>query len=173
MLFGSFIDRRNAHEAGDMQAVLAPAICNETVGVSHANPGLLLFIAGIDLNEERKLPLLLCHFLGNGVRDSRPVDAVNHIEQLHRFGGLVALQGADEVELQPRRGCLEGRPFTRRLLDTVFTKVHLSGLQDGHDFVRAKGLADRNERDLAGLAANGLGSQFNPSADILKRLMMR
>ena len=98
----SIIHGRNAHQARYVQSMLVSAFRDETVGISDTHAGFLLFIAGIDLNEKFKLPLLFCQFLGNGFRNPWPVYRVNHIEKLHRFGGLVGLQGTNKMQLQSR-----------------------------------------------------------------------
>lgn len=172
MPVGSIIHRRNAHQARYVQSMPGPAFRDEAVGVSHAHTGLLLFIPSIDLNEKFKLPLLLCQFLGNGLGNPWPVYGVNHIEKPYRFGGLVGLQGTDKMQLQAWRGCPQGRPFASRFLDPVFTERLLPGLQDWHDFLSAKSLADCDQRDFTGAAANRPGSQFNSLADVLKGLVL-
>ena len=84
--------------------IFVSALRNKTIGTAHAHSRLLLFITGIDLNEELQLPRLLCHFCGNRLGNAWPVYRVNGIKQADRVRCLVALQGANQMQFQPRCG---------------------------------------------------------------------
>ena len=85
------VDRRDAHQAGDIQLQVIAAHRYKGSGLLWRNACLLRFLAGVDLNEELERLGLLCHFSSNGFGDLDPVDRVDCIEQLHRLLDLVRL----------------------------------------------------------------------------------
>ena len=86
-----------------VQPIFVSALRDKTIGAAHTDPRLLLFITGIDLNEELQLPRLLCHFRGKRLGNAWPVYRMNGIKQADRICRLVALQGANQMQFQP--GC--------------------------------------------------------------------
>ena len=90
--------------------------------VIRVNASLLRLTARIDLHEESGGALLLFHFRSHSLGNLDPVDGLNDIEKGHRLCRLVALQGADEVQLKAREFRAQGRPFLLHLLHPVFAK---------------------------------------------------
>jgi len=58
------VDRRNAHQARNRQAVFFAAACNEAIRIARRDAGLLRFFAGIELNEKRGALAAGSDFLG-------------------------------------------------------------------------------------------------------------
>ena len=79
MKAGLLVDGWETHEAGNGHARFA-AHPNEPVGLRRHNAGFLGFLAGVHLDEEFELPLLLSHFLDDHVRELRPVDRMDGVE---------------------------------------------------------------------------------------------
>src|SRR5215471_7611608 len=59
-----FVERRDAHEAGDIQSVSCSAGCDEIVGVFRQYAGLLRLPAGVDLNKQGRVAILPRNLLG-------------------------------------------------------------------------------------------------------------
>jgi len=80
VFFRCLINRWNAHKTGNEKSMGVAALLNKAVSAGNADSSLLLFIAGIDLNEELKLPPLLYHFCSNGPGNTRSVYRVDCIK---------------------------------------------------------------------------------------------
>ena len=52
------VDRRNAHQTGNVQAVRFAACLDEDISLLRKHAGLLCFCAGIDLHEEGRAAIL-------------------------------------------------------------------------------------------------------------------
>ena len=88
---GLLVDRRDAHQPDDRQPELVPALGDEPVRLGRHDPGLLRLLADVDLDQAGRAPPAMLHFLGEGLRQPRPVDALDHVEQSHRVAHLVGL----------------------------------------------------------------------------------
>ena len=75
---------------------------------------LLRLLARIDLDEQARRPAGPFDLLGEGLREGRPVEAVDHVEERDRLPGLVGLQGADEVQLDVRDSAPAGPAISPR-----------------------------------------------------------
>ena len=78
------------------------------------------------------------------------------VKQMHRILGLVRLQLANEVQIDPLISLAQGGPFLRRFLHPVLAKHVLAGLDQRHDALGGVGLADRDQRHIIGLAPRDL-----------------
>ncbi len=58
------VDRRNAHQAGNLQTVFLAAAGNEGVGLAWSDARLLRLLAGVELDEQLRPPFLGIDFLG-------------------------------------------------------------------------------------------------------------
>ena len=77
------------------------------------------------------------------------------------------------MQLQPGSCRPDIWPLSCRFLNPVFPKDRLSGLQDRQDVFRPEGLAHRDQRNLANLAASRLGGAFNVLSDLVQGLVLR
>jgi hypothetical protein len=71
---------------------------------------------------------------------------VYHVEQGDRFGGLVRLQPADEMERDVRRFGQEFRPLGSGFLHAVLTEMALAGGDQGPDGIGSEGLGDGDKQ---------------------------
>src|SRR3990172_3629063 len=131
-----------------MKAMHAAAFINEFIGTSSADSGLLFFVPRVYLNKELELPGLFLQFRGYSLGNARPIYGVNDVKQAHGFSRLVCLQRSDQVESQLSCGGPQIWPLARSLLYAVFTKSHLSSVQDRQDIFWTKSLTNRNQRDV-------------------------
>jgi len=90
-----FFEGWNAHETGDGEPGPTTAKGYETVRPIRKDACLLRFAAGIDLNEELRVPALPGVLGGDGLSDLWPVNGVDGVEKGSRFARLVTLQGPD------------------------------------------------------------------------------
>jgi len=60
----ALVDRRNAHQAGNRQAVSVATARKEAVRLGRRNARLLRFLAGVELDEQFRSPFLGIDFLG-------------------------------------------------------------------------------------------------------------
>lgn len=146
------IRRRNAHETGDLEAVLASAVPDESRCFFRQDARLLRLGPGIDLDEEARAPALPDDLGGERPGDLRPVDGLDDVEQGDRVGGLVRLQGTEEMEFDVRELGLERRPFRGRLLDAVFSEDAMAGEERLADPLGRHGFRDGDDLDRRGSA---------------------
>ncbi len=161
---GASSERRDAHQPGDGEAQAA-AEGDEAVDACRQHAGLLRLLAGIDLDEERRLALLPLHFAGQRLGELRPVERLDDVEQRHRLLHLVGLQRADEMELEPGMAGFEGGKFRLRLLHAVLAEAALPGGDRRGDGGRVMGLAHRHQRHVPGIAAALGGGGGDAGAD--------
>lgn len=145
---------RNAHEARYGQAILLAAGGDEGVGVTRCDPGLLRFTAGIDLDKELWRPALPRHLVGKHARELWTVERLDAVEHRYSFSGLVGLQRPDQMEGDSLMRCLEGRPLSFAFLDPVLAEDTLARGDDCRDGFGTKRLADRDQGNVRGIAAN-------------------
>src|SRR5262245_30196810 len=99
MRAGIFLQRRNAHQALDGEAVNVAAARHEGDGLGRLDASLLRLRARVDLHVELRRLALLLYFLGDLAGDLVAVDRLDRVEQRYRLPGLVGLQGTDEMQL--------------------------------------------------------------------------
>src|SRR5262245_39116810 len=93
------VDRWKAHETDNVDTQFLTARTDEAVRLRRQYARLLRFLARVHLDEKFEQFLLLSHLLAYGPGKLRPIDRVDAIEQSNRVGGLVRLQGSDEMKL--------------------------------------------------------------------------
>src|SRR5208337_5393075 len=113
---GLIVNRRNAHEARNFEAVVLAAAFDKTIRLLRKYACLLWFGAGIDLDVKAGMASGFLDLTSERLGDLVPVDCLDHIEKGNRFMRLVGLQGADEVEFETRVAGFERRPFFQGLL---------------------------------------------------------
>ena len=144
---GLLVERRDAHQAGDVELQLVAAQAQQAGGLLRHDAGLLRLLAGVDLDEELQAPALLGHLLGDGCGDLGPVDGVDRIEQGDGLLGLVGLQRADQVQLDVGIALAQRRPLGLGLLHAVLAEQAMAGVEDGLDMLGAERLGDGDELD--------------------------
>ena len=87
--------------------------------------------------------------LGKPLGDLESVDRVNPLESFCDKARLIALQGADEVPFQIRKGCFTNLVYT--FLHIVLAKRLLTGARSLLNVRSRPGLGDGQKRDLFGL----------------------
>src|SRR5262249_25955687 len=125
---------------------------------------LLLLLARIDLDEAGGPTALLVHLAGECAGELLAVEAFEDVEEADGLGHLVGLQGTDEMELHAGLALPQGRLFARRLLHAVLAEAAMTRFEHGGDAVRAMGLRDGHEMDVAGRpsGATGRGGDSHP-----------
>ena len=162
---GGLIHRRNTHQAPYRQ-VERVAFLDEGVGVVRGDPGLLGFFARIHLNEEGRTLAHLLRQPREGLGKLRAVQRVDHVEQLERLTGLVALQRTDQVQVDAVKGFPEIRPLSRGFLDAVLAETAMAFPQDGLDPVVRLHLGHRDEGDVCRVALGLFGGLGDPGGDV-------
>ncbi len=146
------IYRRDAHQADHRQAQFIPAQADEGIGVQGQDAGLLVFLAGVDLNIALRPATCFFHFPGQGAGQLWPIDGFDNIKKRNGVFDLVALQRPDQVQADMGELLFQGRPFCFCFLHLVFAELPLPGLDHGADALGRVGLADANQRDAVRIA---------------------
>ena len=149
------------------------AEANKRIRLARQNAGLLRLLAGVHLHEQARALAGAFHFLGKRRRDLRPVDAMDHIEQLDRVAHLVRLKRADEMQLETGMALLQRRPLCLRLLHAVLAEAALAARNRLLDRVLWHGLADGDELHrfrIAASAARCLGDIAHRPREVRTRL---
>ena len=120
------VEGRDAHQAVDGEPEGVAAERDEGLRLGRSDTGLLRLLAGVHLHEEARALAGARHFLGESARELRPVDGLDHVEQLNRLAHLVRLQRTDEVKLEAGMALLQRRPFRLRLLHAVLAEDALA-----------------------------------------------
>jgi hypothetical protein len=93
------IDRRDAHQARDVEVKLLATEVEKPRKAFRRDPRLLRLPPGVDLHEKLRPPLRRTARVGDPAGDPFPVDAVDRVEELDCPGHLVGLERPDEVQL--------------------------------------------------------------------------
>ena len=128
MQAGLLVDWRNAHEAPNWK-IERLAVGDEAVCVTRRDSGLLLFLAGIHLDEEVWAVAFLLSQPGQRLGKLGPVDGMDRLEQVHGLPRLVGLQRADEMEVDVGKVFAETGPFASGLLHLVLAKAAVALLK--------------------------------------------
>src|SRR5271156_2394970 len=86
---GRLVLWRDAHQALEDEAKLAAAAGDEGVGVGRRDPSLLRLLAGVDLDIEPGLAAEALDRAGQGFGKLRPIQRLDHVEELGRLARLV------------------------------------------------------------------------------------
>src|SRR5690606_24744399 len=97
-----FSERRNAHQALDLELPLTVAAREKRIGISRSKPCFLALFPRVHLNEKSRQLSSLASRLHKRLGKLRPVDSVKHIEELKRIFELVCLQWPDQVKFDVR-----------------------------------------------------------------------
>ena len=124
---GRLVDRWDAHEAIDREAVDLAAAGDESVDILRQNAGFLRFCTGIDLDEETERTALFRHFGGDSYRDLVAVDRMDRVEKRNRISDFVRLERTDQVQFEIGESGAEFRPLALGLLDPVLAEDPLPG----------------------------------------------
>jgi len=87
----------DAHQPRHIEAMHIPTALDERHGLVGSNSRLLRLEPDIDLHIDGQMPLRLLHLLAQRRSKFLAVHGLDHIEELHRFPRLVALQRTDQV----------------------------------------------------------------------------
>src|SRR6185312_10911187 len=154
------VERRNAHQAGDREAVTLAAGGDEAVGLLRLNAGFLGLGAGIDLDEQRRAALLPRHFLGERRGKAVAVERMDGVEQGDGVARLVGLQRPDQVQRDAVMARQQRRPFGLGLLHAVLAEHALARFDHRRDRLGVERFRNGNQghagRIAAGLAAGGV-----------------
>src|SRR5262245_10877006 len=110
---GSFVEGRNAHEAGNSQSELIATRREKGVSILRQHAGVLGFGARVDLNKKDRLAVLLLDFLPQRLAQAGSIDGMDCIKQSDRVFCLVGLKGADQVQLNTFMLRKQKWPFRR------------------------------------------------------------
>ncbi len=130
---------------GKLEAI--PAVGDETGHILGRDARLLRFFAGIDLDEQSRRPsgAAFVDLSSQRIGEARPVDRLDHVEQVERVAHLVGLQGPDQVQLDIRKPLPQRRPLRLGLLNAVLAEQAMARLEHGKNmpFVMALGHRDQ------------------------------
>ena len=146
---GLLVHRGDAHEAGDSQLQILAAVTDEFRRLRRNDPGLLVLLSGVDLDQAFDIALLLLAFLGDDPGEFLAVDAFDCVEEPDRVGGFVGLERADHPKVQAGIGLAALRPSGHGLLDPVLPENPLARRQRRVDALVGLLLGDRHQRDPA------------------------
>jgi hypothetical protein len=155
------VDRRDAHQAGNDEAIFLAAACNEGVGLAGRDAGLLRLLAGVQLDEQFRAFVLRIDFLGQRLAQAGPVDRMDGVEQRHSVLCLVGLQRADQVQRNSGMGRNQRRPFRLGFLHAIFAEHALSGIDNRRNRACVERLRHRDQRHRCALAASFLAGAQN------------
>ena len=113
-------------------------------------PALAVLVADIDLQQHVQRRQVVRTLLVQAPRDAFAVDGMHPVEMTRDVGGLVALDGTDEMPRNVEPG--EFVLFRACLLQVILAEGPLAAVVDGADQRRRMTLADGNEADAAGFA---------------------
>src|SRR5579872_5067792 len=148
------VERRDTHEPLDAEAVFAAAGGDEAVGVGRRNPGLLRFLASVDLDVEARRRSPRLDGVGQRPRQPRPVERLDDVEQGERVLDLVRLQRADQPQFEP---FAPAGPAALGLLHPVLAEAPLARGEDRLYPLPGLLLADGDQRHVGRVAAGGAG----------------
>ncbi len=171
VFFRIFAHWGNAHQALNREGQFRAAILYEMIRRGNRYTSLLFFITRIDLNKQLGVPSLFHHFAGDRLCNARPVQCMNRVEQANSVGCLVGLQRTYQMQFNAYKFCFEAGPLASRFLHPVFTKFHLTILQNGHDFSRGECFADGNQCYVLRRPTHRMGRPFNSQANIPQGLV--
>ena len=140
------VNRRHAHQPDDRQAESVAAFDDKrsaSAGMIPAFCGSSPVLTSIKQGGRRPLRSIS---LASDVRQPRPVDALDHVEERDRVRDLVGLQWSDQVQGEIGKFLAQLRVFCLRLLHTVLAEDAMAGRQRLAHGRRRMGLADRDER---------------------------
>ena len=129
---------------------------------SGATPALLRLLAGVDLDEAGQSAPLAVHLPGQRLREPRPVQGLDHIEQGHRLLRLVGLNRADHVQPQVRVALAPRGPARQRLLDVVLAEGALACLERCADARLRLRLAGRDQGHRGRIAIDAARRRRDP-----------
>lgn len=119
--------RRNAHQPGQLRAENPVRLNDQSLGLAGKDTGLLGFLAGVNLDEQRRTPSYRIHRASKGRHQSRPIQRMDNLKANDSVAGLVGLQRTDQMQLE----IISVAPPRLRLLNAVFTEDALSFFEDG------------------------------------------
>ena len=158
MQCGFLVDRRNAHQTFNAEAINRPALLYETVDGFRHDARLLFFFSRVDLDKQARGAADGFKCVGENAREFWTVERLDAVEQAHSLLCLVGLQGTDKVEIDTVIVRLQLRPFGQGFLHTVLAEDPVTRIQDRTDRLRTEGLADRDKPDgILRPAGLGLG----------------
>ena len=157
-----FLERRDAHQAGDCQTVCVAAFLagRRRRPAAARRPSAARAPVLISTNSSGCLSCF-CDFLGQRLAQAGAIDRMDGVEQRHRFLRLVGLQRADQVQLEVRMLLAQRRPFRLGLLHAVLAEHALAAAITGSIASAAKvfdtaiSVTDEGSRPAS---AAGLGS---------------
>ena len=167
---GSFVKRRNAHEAGDCQPVLIATRCQECVRILRQDTRLLRLGAGVDFGKQYRSPLLFAHLFRQSFAETCPIDGMDRIEKRDRFFRLVRLQRADEMQLRTRMFRKQSWPLCFCLLNTVLAENALTRTDCRLDVIRGECLGNCDQRRVRGIAVGIAAGTRDFRPDLLEIL---
>lgn len=144
----------DAHQPGDGDAGGAGG-GEEGRHLGDRATAFLGFGADVDLDERIGPFVLGLHCLGEGGEERQAIEAVDGVEQRDRFGGLVGLKLADEVEAEAGGVCAEVRPFCLGFGDAILAEAAVAGSDQRRDVGGSPGLADCDQFNPGGGAPGG------------------
>ena len=77
---GSFVEGRNAHEAGNSQSELIPTRREKAVSILRQHAGFLGLGAGVDLNKKDRLAFLLPDFRPQHLAQTGSINGMDRIK---------------------------------------------------------------------------------------------
>jgi hypothetical protein len=146
------IERRHAHQTDDRQTEPLPAIDDELIGIGGHDARLLGFFPGIYLDEARRPTAAALHFPHERLRETQPVDAFDHVEELDGVAHFVGLKGADQVQREVRKFLAQLRIFRFGLLHPILAEDAMSGRQSLTHARGRVGFADGDQCHALGRA---------------------
>ena len=123
------VQRRNTHQALQVEVIVRPDSRDEVVRIRRGHPGLLRLLAGVDLDQDARSLARTHPGVGYGAGQFGAVQGLDHVEQGKGVIGLVGLQWADQAQFQIRQGFSPFCPAAVRLLNPVLTEHPLAGVQ--------------------------------------------
>ena len=156
--FGVVGEGWDGHESADFEVEERLQGCEKGGEFGWGEAVLGVLVRELDLDEHAEG---FVKGLGGGVEafgGFEGVESVDGVEDLGRFGGLVVLEWADEVDLRGGEEIGEGCALGLPLLDAVFAEESLAGFEGFKESLGGLDFADGHECDgVGGTVGAGAG----------------
>ena len=156
------IHRRNAHQPDRLQPMSFPDPGEKIIDIGRSDPGFLLLLSGVDLDEQFRRPAQLVHGLAQFAGELLAVQNLDHIEQGDGVFSLVALKRTNQPELKVRMVRAARNPVFLSFLDPIFAENALAAAQGLVNALIRLTFADGGERHHRRIAALRLAACGNP-----------
>ena len=126
-----FVCRRDAHQTLDRQFQGLTAQRDKRRRLAWPDAGLLRLFTGVYLDEQGRMAPATVELRPQHMREFRPIQRMDCVEQLHGLTYLVRLERPDQMQRATGVFGFQSRPFGPGLLNAILSEYRLTGGEDG------------------------------------------